>query len=494
MAINVLENRRRMIAAQPHLETVSGAVATFIGERFPLKSCKATINPVQDLHGYENPWPGGGGENVLDPNLKFTAGTYFGGAVLSTQDGYNISFSGTPTESGNITTNLIATADAVVMPAGTYTSVGGIFSTYKPDGSWYTNRRTGTWTADSDFIVRQIYIQAVANTPMSGSWFICLVKGTTAPTAWTPYSNICPITGWTGAKVTRTGKNIWDEEWEVGAISDTTGQKVYGVNRIRSKNYIPVLPNTQYNFAFPSSASVSSGNLRIMFYNENKSYLSFRNWITTGPFTTPSDTKYILFYTNGTYGGTYHNDISINYPATDTQYHPYQGETYDITFPTEAGAVYGGTLDVTTGVLTVDRAFIAYDGSGDESWTYYDPDNYDSYCFVIAITNKKIKSSSSICNEYKNIGGVWSSGWNGKFGVYSDHVTLRRCYFARPNANFEKSVSAWREWLSNNPLQLVYELAAPVTYQLTPQEITTLIGTNNIWANTGDITVTRWTH
>ena len=39
-------------------------------------------------------------------------------------------------------------------------------------------------------------------------------------------------------------------------------------------------------------------------------------------------------------------------------------------------------------------------------------------------------------------------------------------------------------------VQLVYELATPQTYQLTPQEIiTTLLGQNNIWSDTGSSTV-----
>jgi hypothetical protein len=37
--------------------------------------------------------------------------------------------------------------------------------------------------------------------------------------------------------------------------------------------------------------------------------------------------------------------------------------------------------------------------------------------------------------------------------------------------------------------KLVYPLATPVTYQLTPTEVTTLLGTINIWADCGDSTV-----
>lgn len=40
--------------------------------------------------------------------------------------------------------------------------------------------------------------------------------------------------------------------------------------------------------------------------------------------------------------------------------------------------------------------------------------------------------------------------------------------------------------------QVVYELAAPVTYLLTPQRLTTLDGTNNVFADCGPVTVTHW--
>ena len=117
-------------------------------------------------------------------------------------------------------------------------------------------------------------------------------------------------------------------------------------------------------------------------------------------------------------------DIQIELGSTATAYEPYQGSTYDITFPTEAGTVYGGSLNVTTGVLTVDRAQIAsYNG--------------------------------------ETLPGEWISDRD----VYAQGTT------------------------PTTGAQVVYELAPPVTYQLTPQEIRTLLGTNNIWADTGDTAV-----
>jgi hypothetical protein len=38
-----------------------------------------------------------------------------------------------------------------------------------------------------------------------------------------------------------------------------------------------------------------------------------------------------------------------------------------------------------------------------------------------------------------------------------------------------------------NGVQLVYELATPIEVQLTPTQISSLMGVNNIWADCGDI-------
>ena len=40
-------------------------------------------------------------------------------------------------------------------------------------------------------------------------------------------------------------------------------------------------------------------------------------------------------------------------------------------------------------------------------------------------------------------------------------------------------------------VQLCYELATPLTYQLTGQDIITLVGDNYIWSDSGDVTITE---
>ncbi len=96
MAVNVLENSRRMIAAQPHKETDSGGVVSFRADKaLPLIRCVAQIEPVQDLHGYNSPWPAGGGANLLDlDKAAFSSGAY-GLSITRAED--VITVSGTET-------------------------------------------------------------------------------------------------------------------------------------------------------------------------------------------------------------------------------------------------------------------------------------------------------------------------------------------------------------------------------------------------------------
>lgn len=57
------------------------------------------------------------------------------------------------------------------------------------------------------------------------------------------------------------------------------------------------------------------------------------------------------------------------------------------------------------------------------------------------------------------------------------------------------SLADYNAYLSEHPFQYVYELATPIEYDITPQILKTLKGTNNIWSDTnGNAEVSYWTH
>lgn len=52
------------------------------------------------------------------------------------------------------------------------------------------------------------------------------------------------------------------------------------------------------------------------------------------------------------------------------------------------------------------------------------------------------------------------------------------------------SISDWTTYLASNNLQVCYELADPMTYGINNTELKSLLGVNNISADTGEIAVT----
>lgn len=144
--------------------------------------------------------------------------------------------------------------------------------------------------------------------------------------------------GVTGANIYVTGVNQWDEQWELGRYDQTTGLPVANNTAIRSKNAIPVRPSTTYYYNLARSGGFA------LYYQLDGTYLNAVQMAASGTYTTPANCYFVRFYMFGTYGTTYNNNISVNYPSTDTAYHAYAGAVYAVDWTSEAGAVTTGTL------------------------------------------------------------------------------------------------------------------------------------------------------
>ncbi len=161
-----------------------------------------------------------------------------------------------------------------------------------------------------------------------------------------------PINGYTGANITRCGVNLWDEVWEVGSY-DASGQPVADNTILRSKNYITIPKNTTVYITAPWNGI-------FYWYDANKAFISYTGFNSNGDTkTAPVNACYLHFRMASNYGTTYNNDISINYPSTDSAYHPYNGDTVTISF---GQTVYGGVLDVTRGKLKPCIEYPSYNG------------------------------------------------------------------------------------------------------------------------------------
>jgi hypothetical protein len=189
--------------------------------------------------------------------------------------------------------------------------------------------------------------------------------------------------GYTEANITRCGVNIWDEETRNGYYN-TNGTFTADSNYLASKNYIPVVQNTQYHI---ESAGGKFG--RICWYDKDKTFVSMIVPQSASiNISSPANASYLQFDMQGAYGATYKHDISILYPSDTTfAYYPYTGNTYTIAF---GQTVYGGVLDVTNGTLVS-----TLNADGTEKAT---PDIY-------TLTPTAIQALSGVNNIISDLGG-----------------------------------------------------------------------------------------
>lgn len=129
------------------------------------------------------------------------------------------------------------------------------------------------------------------------------------------------------------GFNQWDEEWELGGIDGTTGKNIGNQDRIRSKNYIPVLPQKTYYLGYVGTFAPS---FYVCYYDTNKNFIERLTHQKNKTITIPSGCRYIRFflYTSPSQAiTTYNHDICINlsWPGwRDGEYEPHTKHSYPL--------------------------------------------------------------------------------------------------------------------------------------------------------------------
>lgn len=169
------------------------------------------------------------------------------------------------------------------------------------------------------------------------------------------------------------------------------------------------------------------------------------------------------------------DSVQIELGSTATAYEPYNGQTYTIQFKDGDNplTVYGGTLDVVSGRLTVDRAYVK--GVNVAKVGHTDSGVY--YADTTHIYADLVQNTTTISDRYVQI-NTSQRGKIGKFRIYNGEFTIY-------DDRFTDTTTA--QSLLND-VEFCYELATPQTIQLTPTAVKSLLGQNNVWADTGDIT------
>lgn len=322
--------------------------------------------------------------------------------------------------------------------------------------------------------------------------------------------NVRPISGRTGVNVQRTGKNLLGLKNMSASIRGVTIDVVDGLIIL---NGTATGTTTEYNLDMLSVPLMGEYNVNYKIvsgswsnYLDNATMLRFRGiGIGSGDEVRLREnlTELNIQLTNGLYrasvfvhtGATYNNLTlapQLEVGSTATAYEPYQGDTYDISFPDEAGTVYSGTLDVTTGLLTiVNFALVTF--NGEEEFTAQ-PTTSNSYTQIFACDEPKINNKRAFnqvrnlirSNMFKATATTSFAGLRQNTFYWADATGAWRFGWGSPGATVEE----FKAFLSANPLEILVPIApSRVTYQLTPTEVNTLLGVNNICADTGGVEV-----
>lgn len=487
-------------------DTASGDIASITDGQsvVPVKSLKVTLEPIQDLHGYDSPWTAGAGKNVLP--FYTNGGNNLGLTVSYDEDEECYIINGTTTADGNVQLANPAKVDwvtgetytlSVTKVSGSMTIAEGTGITFaialfNQNYSGWIRGSTGATDIDSRLNATDTAFTVVNGHLLLQCWRtgtvfnnlkirIQIEKGSEA-TSWTPYSNICPISGHTEVVTEVCGKNLLDGSNLQSGYFTTNGE-IYpasvSMQEIHTPNYIPIDNTKNYTF----SATVANNSEKwagICLYDANKTFLrriggvrgsaeQFGVALTTsmladGAFVRVSFRSYGIA-----------DNIQLEAGSTATDYEPYQGDTYTTAL---GRTVYGGTPDVVSGELVVDRAIVDL---GTLTWYRYDPNVTNIPVFYASIPNAKI-ATIPICSAYKC--ESWSSLSSRTNGTLQMHPSLAFAYVA--DSRFEDA-SAFTSAVSGQTL--CYELATPQTYQLDPQQVMLLHGTNNVWSD-GEVELT----
>jgi hypothetical protein len=348
------------------------------------------------------------------------------------------------------------------------------------DGGGYIGADTGNGVTLSGASVKSaaIYISSA----VSNLIFKPMIRlASVSDASFAPYSNICPISGRDSIVVDDTGRNIWDEQWELGKLNNSTGATESSSANIRSKNFIPVLPNTSLFYQIP----LTSRDVFVFFYDANKNLIS-KIWTggtpsAYNPYPTPPNCHYIKFYMETTYGTTYNNDICINVsdPTFNGQYVPYKGRN---TVTIQLGTtVYGADINWDTGVMSITSVKIK---GNSPTWTKHSTSINNVY---ITDTSESVKPSAhdtvtnSICSDYEH------KSWDNLFVANAIGFAIsNNGRFAIANPNIA-TLSAFETAIAD--ADICYELATPTTIQLTPEQLQMLKGYNRVTIDNGSIEV-----
>ena len=230
-----------------------------------------------------------------------------------------------------------------------------------------------------------------------------------------------------------------------------------------------------------SATSRSNANIQVLFPDDYK----------------PSEMVIGIRYNQGK---TANNDHWYPWVINNTEnsdnvtWEPYSGETISINWSSEASEAYAGYVDIVSGELVVthkktrctQHAFssVRSDDGTKLIAALWLPE--DAACLY----NSELDKTCHVSNIAKNGGASTVQDGSPSFITWhDDNVSTTRPYILIYTSSADYSTPQEMESYMMENFEVVYQLAVPLRYNLTPHQIQTLIGRNNIWSNASSVEV-----
>lgn len=377
-----------------------------------------------------------------------------------------------------------------------------------------------TYTPSEDFTG---YFSAVitGSTANSASTKVrkAMIEIGSSVTDYAPYKNISEIVGRTGLNGKRHGNNYLNSELfvrgdsntivstdlQTGAVRiiNTAGVRYCGAMMYYSSGILASkpFPKGQYTISFDASGTITTSWTVGIRKRANSAFVNAQSVSFSSPghysFTFDSRTWTEEMFISVARTGNQTSDVDVAIGnimmvlgSVEETFEPYILSDISVSWADSIGTVYGGCADITTGKMLithqiVDLGTLGYaKHTGD--FTYFYTDNLAS--------NLKPESSALNMPDIKCsalptvlIGDIVLRGYD---GIAYSHESASNPRYLYISIDEYKSMTASEFKAAMSGVMLYYPLATPLEQQFTPQQITTLLGKNNIWIDDATISVT----
>lgn len=299
--------------------------------------------------------------------------------------------------------------------------------------------------------------------------------------------NVRPISGWDSVRAVRTGKNLADISYD-NTSKGLDIQAENGVVTIDGENTATRATTVKISGQillkagkYTLSHSVISGNIEklavssslVAIYDTDESVARTRINNESITFTLEKDTVCNIRIVQPGVEAIFNSftfTVQLELGSAATAFEPPNVQTLTAALPE---TVYGGTLDWKTGVLTKTHELHTFYGTDDEGWKATASGGLDFYYTNIKKNVPSLHRPVTSHTVTANV--VFVNGTQFRSYMTTAYKTLTDW------TNFLKEQAA-----AGTPFQVYYPLANQETIQLTPQQLETLKGLNNVWSDCGD--------